>query len=255
MEVAARGIWTCYRRVLREFLRLPLSVFVIPLVLPIFVVTMVGRVYADVMHLGGVGWYPTYLIPAAVLMAAMLGSGTAGVTTAIDRQTRFYDRLRISPLGARYADFGRRLADMTRLAAFAVVLLLVAALNGSQIESWPLAIVLSAGFAALWGFAYGGLSFAVCLRTGSAEISQALIPLFFPVLFASNAVMPTDLLPDWLAGIAAYNPLTYIAEAIRAGVDGRADGSAIAIGLAGTAALAAVTQSLIWNARRHVCSV
>jgi ABC-2 type transport system permease protein len=255
MGIAVGAVWVCYLRVLREFLRLPLSVFVIPLVLPIFVVTMVGRVYADVMHIGGVEWYPTYLVPAGVLMASMLGSGTAGVTTAIDRQTRFYDRLRISPLGARYADIGRRLADVSRLAAFAVVLLIVAALNGSQVENWPLAVGLAAGFAGFWGFAYGGLSFSICLRTGSAEISQALIPLFFPVLFTSNAVMPTNLLPDWLSAVAKYNPVSYICDAIRAGMQGHVDGMAIAIGLGGTVAIAAVTQTLIWAARRNVSFV
>jgi ABC-2 type transport system permease protein len=220
--------------------------------MPIFVLTILGRVYAPVVSFAGLGWYPTYLVPGCVLMAAMLASGTAGVTTAIDQQTRFYDRLRISPLGATYADLGRRLADATRFAAFAFILLAVSILNGTTVESWPLAIALSLGFAVFWGLAYGGLSFSICLRTGSAEISQALIPLFFPILFTSSAVMPPKLLPEWLSEVARYNPVTYISDAMREGMAGNIDGYAIALALAGIVLTAAVTQSLIWGARRHV---
>lgn len=251
----AQALWACYWRVIREFVRIPLSVFVIPLVLPIFIMTIMARVYAQVATFAGTGWYPTYLVPACVLIAAMLGSGTAGVTTAIERQTRFYDRMRISPAGPRPGHIGRRLGDVSRLAAFGALLIVIARLNGSEIADWPLTLALAAGFAGFWGFAYGGLSFSLCLRTGSAEISQALIPLFFPVLFMSTAVMPSELLPHWLATVAKYNPLTYIASAIRGGIYGYTDTHAILIGLAGTAALAAVTQTLVWSAARRVASV
>jgi ABC-2 type transport system permease protein len=255
VALRARILWVCYWRVVREFLRIPLSVFVIPLVLPIFIMTIMARVYAQVATFAGTGWYPTYLVPACVLIAAMLGSGTAGVTTAIERQTRFYDRMRISPAGSKYGHIGRRVGDMTRLGAFGVLLVLVARINGTEIADWPLTLALAAGFAAFWGFAYGGLSFSLCLRTGSAEISQALIPLFFPVLFMSTAVMPRELLPQWLSTIAKYNPVTYISSAIRGGIYGYADSHAILLGIAGTAGLGLVTQILVWRAARHVASV
>jgi ABC-2 type transport system permease protein len=250
-----RALWVCYRRVVREFLKIPLSVFVIPLVLPIFIMTIMARVYAQVAIFAGTGWYPTYLVPACVLVAAMLGSGTAGVTTAIERQTRFYDRMRISPSGPMYGHIGRRFADVTRLAVFGALLICVAGINGTEVANWPLTVGLAAGFAGFWGFAYGGLSFSICLRTGSAEVSQALVPLFFPILFMSSAFMPRALLPGWLSAIAKYNPVTYITDAIRGGIYGYADDHAIIVGVIGTAGLAAVTQVLVWTAARRVASV
>jgi ABC-2 type transport system permease protein len=248
-------LWVCYRRVIGEFMRIPLSVFVIPLVLPIFMMTIMARVYSQVTMLAGIGWYPTYLMPACVLVAAMLGSGTAGVTTAIERQTRFYDRMRISPMGAKYGHMGRRLADVSRLAVFGIALVVIARINGSKIANWPLTLVLSGGFAGLWGFAYGGLAFSICLRTGSAEISQAIIPIFFPILFMSSAIVPSVLLPHWIARVAEYNPVSYIATAIRHGIHGNVDLHMIGVGVVATVGLGLATQLLVWRAVRRVSEV
>jgi len=253
--VAVSALWVSYRRVLREYRRIPTSIFVIPLVLPIFIMTIMARVYSQVAIFAGTGRYPTYIVPAAVLMAAMLGSGTAAISTAVERQTRFYDRARITPVGPRVTHIALRLGEMTRLAVFGLILICVAYLNGSYIGNWPLTLGLAAGFAALWGMAYGGLSFSICLRTGSAEISQALIPLFFPILFLSSAFMPLEMLPSWLASIARLNPVTYITKAIRGGMYGYFDGHSALLGLLGLLALAAMTQTLVWLAARRVEAV
>jgi ABC-2 type transport system permease protein len=37
-----------------------------------------------------------------------------------------------------------------------------------------------------------------------------------PIFFASNAIYPIDLMPDWLKAIAHINPLTYEVDALRA---------------------------------------
>jgi len=39
--------------------------------------------------------------------------------------------------------------------------------------------------------------------------------LTMPMFFASNAIYPLDLMPDWLRIVAQINPLTYLVDAIR----------------------------------------
>jgi ABC-2 type transport system permease protein len=39
--------------------------------------------------------------------------------------------------------------------------------------------------------------------------------LTMPMFFASNAIYPIDLMPDWLRVVARINPLTYQVDAIR----------------------------------------
>lgn len=52
----------------------------------------------------------------------------------------------------------------------------------------------------------------------------------FPLLFMSTAVMPKAFLPDWVQGVATYNPLSYVADALHAlvihGLDWAALGTA-----------------------------
>ncbi len=70
--------------------------------------------------------------------------------------------------------------------------------------------------AAVFGVAWAGLSNVIALRTGNGELTMMLgILITFPVLFLSTSFMPTALLPEWLDVVAAWNPITYIVEALR----------------------------------------
>ena len=40
--------------------------------------------------------------------------------------------------------------------------------------------------------------------------------LTMPLFFASNAIYPIDMMPQWLRNVATVNPLTYEVDALRA---------------------------------------
>lgn len=250
------AFWRAYVRTLREIIRLPMTLIVVPLVLPLFMLIIFSRVFERLTSLGafGQGNYITYMAPAAILMASMLASAGAGVSTAVDRQTGFYDRLRITPIGSVPSHWGRRAGDATRIATFAMTLTFFAWLNGAVVNNWLLALVVPALAAALWGMAYGGILFSVCLKTGSAEAYQALLPLFFPILFMSSAFVPAQLLPHWLEVIASGNPISYISTLMRSAAKGNIDWHATAISVLGTACVFAATQLLTYRAGRRVAN-
>ena len=39
--------------------------------------------------------------------------------------------------------------------------------------------------------------------------------LTMPLFFASNAIYPISMMPDWLKVVARFNPLTYLVDAMR----------------------------------------
>jgi ABC-2 type transport system permease protein len=245
-----------YKRAAREALRVPLATFIVPIVVGVFMQTIFARVFSGLVALeafGGVE-YHDYLLPGTLIMAVMLGSSTAGVSSAVELQTGFFDRMRISPLRELPSLRARRMADATRIGLYCTVLLFVGWIDGAEIESWPLAIAFSFLMPAAWCFAYGGLALAACLKTGSAETAQGMAPLFFPILFTSTAVMPGELLPGWLEAIATYNPLSYVTDAMRAGFAGDVDGEALWKACAGIGAVAALTQLLVIRARAAIRS-
>ena len=49
-------------------------------------------------------------------------------------------------------------------------------------------------------------------RRRPASISTVVV---LPVSFVSNAFVPSETLPDWLRGIAEWNPLSSLVQAVR----------------------------------------
>ena len=252
---AAAGLFPIlYRRAVRETRRIILVVTAVPLIVPIFMLVVFSGVFAPIMGVAGFAGAPnyvTYIAPGAILMAVML-SATGAVSVAVERQTGFYDRMRISPRGPRYSNLARRAADATKLFMFALVLVVVSWLAGASTEHWLLALVLGTVIPTLWGFVYGGISFALCLRTGKAELAETVLPAFFPLLFLSSAFVPVALLPDWMATVARYNPLTYLVDTMRQAYLGDIRTSSLGWAIVSIVGVGVATQLLVMQAERKV---
>lgn len=255
--MALKSFYTFYLRTLREYRRIFITAIIVPLALPLFVLTIFTAVFSSVGNVGGFatqGAYIAYAAPATVLLAAMLGSGTTAVSTAVDIQTGYYDRMQMSPAGVRLVILARRAADMTRMTIFAVILTVIAAVDGVHVADWPLTLVIACVCAAFWVVAYGGFSLSACIRSRSAEISQAFVPLLFPVLFMSTAFMPKAHLPQWLRSIATVNPISYMCAVIRSAYVGQFDSHDAVLALVGVVLVGVVTQTLVMLARNRIAA-
>ena len=74
-------------------------------------------------------------------------------------------------------------------------------------------IVLSLAF--IWGMGFAGYSVAAGVKSGSSQGAQAATFLFFPAIFLAPTFVPREALKGWLETAAAYNPTTYVIEAMR----------------------------------------
>ena len=97
------------------------------------------------------------------------------------------------------------------------------------------------GASILLGVGIGALSHAIALRTRAQEtliaVSQGII---LPMTFLSTVFMVPALMPDWMATVAAYNPLTWAADASRIALSATPEWPAVAMRLVWLAAFAAV---------------
>lgn len=242
------------RRAFREARRIGVPGIAIPLVVPVFMLVVFARVFTSVTAIPGFGAtesYVQYIAAAALLMSSMLSS-TAAVSVAVERQNGFYDRMRISPKGPMISNLARRIADAAKMAMFAAILIAVARVNGAEVENWPLVVLLGILLPTIWGLAYQGFAFAMCLRLGKPEAGEVIIPLFFPLLFISSGFIPVELLPSWMRDIAYVNPLTYISDTIRGAFRGSVDGQTFLLAMLGIGSVLLFTQLLVRRAERHV---
>jgi len=73
-------------------------------------------------------------------------------------------------------------------------------------------------FAAVFliGMGLSSIFIAIAIRSTRMETQMAVMNLLnLPLLFTSNALMPTSVMPDWLQPIAKVNPITYVTDATR----------------------------------------
>src|SRR5439155_19819023 len=134
----------------------------------------------------------------------------------VEYRTDYLDKLRASPIGRWSILAGEMVPLFFQAAVMAGVLLVVSLLLGVTIVTgfggFLLILVLSGAF----GIAFAGASFIPALLTKSEQATSSLSLLLFPLVFTSTAFVPTALMPEWVRVVNAWNPISYLIEAIRA---------------------------------------
>jgi ABC-2 type transport system permease protein len=146
---------------------------------------------------------------------------------------------------------GKALSAGVRGLTQAVIIYALALLLGVKMDWNPLAllgvlctIILGAAF-----FSTLSLIIACIVKTRERFMGIGQV-LTMPLFFASNAIYPISIMPDWLQVISHINPLTYEVDALRAlMIVGGA--SAYGIGLDLGILLAATTLLVILAARLY----
>ncbi|MFV2063602.1 MAG: ABC transporter permease, partial [Chloroflexota bacterium] len=111
---------------------------------------------------------------------------------------------------------GRTIADLVRSAGVQTLMLTVGIIIGFRAGSWP-GLVLGLLIALLFGFSVSWVFATLGLRVRSPEASQAASFLVvFPFVFASSIFVPTVTMPDWLRVFAENQPVSVIANTVRA---------------------------------------
>ena len=97
----------------------------------------------------------------------------------------------------------------------ASLILLIGSFIGADPATGFSGYVAVLGFGFLWGLGFAGYSVAASVKSGSSQGAQAASFFFFPALFLAPTFVPREALKGWLSTAAAFNPTTYVIEAIR----------------------------------------
>jgi ABC-2 type transport system permease protein len=207
-----------YVRTLRQAVRRPVHLtfsLLQPLMWLIFFTAIMER--ATRLPLAGGADYRAFLLPGIAAMTALFGASQAGVGLIRDLQTGMLQRMLATPASRGALHAGRTGADATRLVLQAAIVLAAGAAVGIPLRIVP--VPLLAALATLFAFAiaFGSLSAWIALRTGRQETMASFIHVVnMPIFFTSTALAPRGAMPDWLAAIAALNPLSPVVDAMRA---------------------------------------
>jgi daunorubicin resistance ABC transporter ATP-binding subunit/daunorubicin resistance ABC transporter membrane protein len=185
-----------------------------PAIWLVFFGSAIGRaVNAQVV---GTSDYVAFMLPGVVAFTVVGASINGAVPLLWDKETGYLGRLLSMPIARSSLLVSRILFQMLLGAAQALLILAVATAMGVRVASHVLGAGLVLVAAALLTCALTSLFVALAYRSPSHTTFFAISGFAtLPLLFTSNAFVPIDAMPNWMAVVARLNPLTYAIESIR----------------------------------------
>jgi ABC-2 type transport system permease protein len=183
---------------------------------PIVFVLLFSLVFGGAITLPGGGNYREFLMAGVFAQAVSFSTYPTTVAMAYDLQLGLMDRLRTLPIHPAAIFVGRTVGDVARMCISLTVMAICGVCVGWRIDDGPARAV--AGFAVLllFGFAMSWVGAYLGLVSKSLQAAQSLPMIWlFPVVFVSNAFVPTQSMPEPLETIAEWNPVTSVAAAAR----------------------------------------
>jgi ABC-2 type transport system permease protein len=160
--------------------------------------------------------YLDFLVPGICAMTVLFGASQSGIELIRDMQNQFLNRILSAPASKPMIMGGKIAADISRLMVQALLVLLLGLALGAtlQIVLWPLLHMLASLL--LFGITFCSLSCWIALKARSQENMATFVHLInMPLLFTSTALVPSKQMPDWLAAIAQFNPLSLVVNISR----------------------------------------
>lgn len=237
----------------RALLRQPWFV-AITLVQPIIWLGLFGNLFRSATEIPGftsAASYLDYLVPGVVAMTALFSSSWSGMGLIDDIDRGILDRFLASPAHRSSLIVGRLVQDAISLLVQATVIGSLAWLLGARFESGLVGYAVLVACAILLGATFGALSngLALLLRQRESVIGANQF-LGLPLTFMSAAFMPLELVPDWIATVARFNPFNWAVEAGREALAASPDWSYVALRMAGLVLAALVAAAAATRAFR-----
>ena len=231
-------IATVARRAVRSLVREP--EFLYPaLIIPLFFfVVNVGALQAFVERMPGID-YKAFQLPVAIVFA-VTGISRASVLV-IDIQSGYLDRMLVTPVRRTTLLLGMMVADVVLAFCLSVVVVGMGFAFGVRFHTGLGGLFLFVALAVGWSLAFTGFPYTIALRTGNPAAVNSSFLIFLPFAFLTPAYLPRDLMTGWLSAVAAWNPVTYLLEAMRSLLSEGWDFAVVAKGAASIAGLGAVT--------------
>lgn len=160
---------------------------------------MFGQVFSQVRGIptGGLR-YLDFMAPGILAQSILFTAIFYGIAIIWKRDLGIVHKLLVTPAPRSALVLGKAIAAGLRGLVQAIVVYLVA-----------LAVFLGSCI-----FATFSLVIACIVKTRERFMGIGQV-LTMPLLFASNAIYPLELMPGWLKAVAIMNPLTYLVDALR----------------------------------------
>jgi ABC-2 type transport system permease protein len=184
---------------------------------PLLWLLVFGPVIANTRAIptGSLG-YMDFLAPGVLAQSALFSAIFFGIAVIWERDLGVLHKYLVSPASRSALVTGKALAGGLRSLVQAAMVYIFALVIGIHLRLDPLSVISVALVVVIGSAAFATFSLVIaCLvRTRERFMGIGQI-LTMPLFFASSAIYPISIMPDWLKVVAHLNPLTYQVDALR----------------------------------------
>ena len=169
--------------------------------------------------------YFSFMALGMLAVNALFTCMFSGMSIVWDRRFGVLNKLKVAPIPRGVIPLSRILATVVRsliqvtiVLAIALAFLYVPGLTGLTLKAGFAFTDLMGMFLVLFllSVAFASMFTTIALAVENQETLFGVINLLnLPLMFASAALFPVTFMPEWLQGIAEYNPLTWASDALR----------------------------------------
>lgn len=185
---------------------------------PMLWILIFGQVFARSQAIPtGTSNYIDFMVPGILAQSVLFVAIFYGIAIIWERDLGIVHKFLVSPAPRTTLVLGKALSAGVRSLIQAAFIYLLALVMGVPINWEPYALA-GVAFLVLLGaalFSTFSLIIACIVKTRERFMGIGQV-LTMPLFFASNAIYPIAMMPDWLKWIAHSNPLTYEVDGLRA---------------------------------------
>lgn len=184
------------------------------LVMPFLFTFMFAYLFGGAIA-GSIEDYIPVLLPAIIAQGVIQASVVTGTQLREDMDTGVFDRFRSLPI-ARIAPLaGALLTDTIRYAVIGALTALVGMMIGWRpVSVFYVLVGLALAMITAWAISWIWALLGVVARTAATVNGIGMLAMV-PLIFLSNAFVPTETMPRALAWIADANPVSHLITAMR----------------------------------------
>ncbi len=185
---------------------------------PVIWLGLMGNMFSNISAIPGfpAKSYLQFMTPGVIAMTSIFGAAFGGMSIVFDRRFGYFNNLLPSPISRVAIPLGKMLSSALQAGIQSLIIVLIALVLGVKFGTGFLGVLVIALIAMLLTLAISGISLSLSAVLKTQESLMAVVNfLTMPLIFTSNAMFPTNMMPKWLASIASYNPISFAVEPMR----------------------------------------
>jgi ABC-2 type transport system permease protein len=160
--------------------------------------------------------YLQFIAPGILTQSVVFVAIFYGLYIIMDRDTGILQKLLVTPTPRMALVWGKMISAGVRGLSQALIVFLFAVIIGIRLHITIWSIIGVIIILMLGAAVFTGLSMIIASIVKTRErfmgIGQVIT---LPLFFASNAIYPISIMPDWLKVVAKINPLSYMVDGLR----------------------------------------